>query len=70
MNQEAIQIERNQCDGCMQGCAIVLGPIYDTPLHVDRHGRAFMTCQRDKYESVTCLSCGAIRLRHQQCCGH
>lgn len=70
MNQNSNRTERNQCDGCMQGAGIVLGPIYDTPLHVDRHGRAFMACERKKYEVVTCLSCGSTRERDQQCCGH
>lgn len=70
MNHEAIQIERNQCDGCMQGAEVVTTPISGTRIHVNEYGRAFMSCQRDKYEPVTCLSCGAARQRHQQCCGH
>lgn len=70
MNQETIQTARNQCDGCMQGAEIVTAPISGVSIHVNRYGRAFMACQRDKYESVTCLSCGAKRERHQLCCGH
>ena len=55
----------NQCDGCMQRA-----PLRDH-LHVDENGRAFMACEREKYEDrVTCLSCGTTRDRTEQCCGH
>jgi hypothetical protein len=40
-------------------------------LHVDENGRAFMACEKEKYEEiVVCLSCGTARERDQQCCGH
>lgn len=34
----------NQCDGCRQGAPLRNG------LHIDSNGRAFMACERDKYE--------------------
>lgn len=57
MNNET-QEDRNQCDGCAQRA-----PIRDG-LHIDKDGRAFMRCEKERYEPgwwerVTCLSCGA-----------
>ena len=50
----------NQCDGCQQGADTKPGQFDGFPMHIDRYGRGFMTCQREKYaELVTCLSCGA-----------
>jgi hypothetical protein len=59
----------NQCGGC-QARMPTKPSIAGSDLHVDEHGRAFMACERDKYELVTCLSCGSTRERDQQCCGH
>ena len=39
--------ERNQCDGCAQGAAL------RGELHIDKDGRAFMSCQRGRYNSLT-----------------
>lgn len=39
----AIASPANQCDGCMQGAELRNG------LHVDRYGKAFMACERERY---------------------
>lgn len=39
--------QRNQCDGCAQGAAL------RGDLHIDKDGRAFMTCQSGRYNSLT-----------------
>lgn len=39
--------ERNQCDGCAQGAPL------RGDLHIDKDGRAFMSCQRGRYNSLT-----------------
>jgi hypothetical protein len=63
MNQDTNRedrVERNQCDGCMQGAAIRPGSFGGSMLHTDRYGRAFMVCERERYVTPkTCLGCGA-----------
>lgn len=39
--------QRNQCDGCAQGAAL------RGELHIDNDGRAFMSCQSGRYNSLT-----------------
>ncbi|HEX7911767.1 MAG TPA: hypothetical protein VF534_27250 [Paraburkholderia sp.] len=61
----------NQCDGCRQGA-----PINANGNHTDKDGRAFMGCQKARYqdgwwESAVCLACGAkARSAHELPCGH
>lgn len=74
MNHDTNREDRNQCDGCMQGADTKLGAVSGSLLHIDRHGHAFMTCERELYaptSSVTCLSCGATAESAEQLpCGH